>query len=56
MAHGRQCLAVRGVLPNKAPQLTGPLAARLGVEPIGIASEHAVFAVRPRELAAVLVG
>ena len=32
------------------------MAARLGVEPIEIASEHAVFALRPRELAAVLVG
>jgi len=32
------------------------MAARLGVEPIEIASEHAVFAVRPRELAAVLAG
>jgi pimeloyl-ACP methyl ester carboxylesterase len=32
------------------------MAARLGVEPIEIASEHAVFAQRPRELAALLVG
>jgi len=32
------------------------MAARLGVEPIEIASEHAVFALRPRELAAVLAG
>lgn len=31
------------------------MAARLGVEPIAIASEHAVFTFRPRELAAVLV-
>ena len=31
------------------------MAARLGVEPIEIASDHAVFALRPRELAAVLV-
>jgi hypothetical protein len=30
------------------------MAARLGVEPIEIASEHAVFTFRPRELAAVL--
>jgi len=30
------------------------MAARLGVEPIEIASEHAVFAQRPRELAALL--
>jgi pimeloyl-ACP methyl ester carboxylesterase len=30
------------------------MAARLGVEPIEIASDHAVFALRPRELAAVL--
>jgi pimeloyl-ACP methyl ester carboxylesterase len=30
-------------------------AARLGVEPVEIASEHAVFAQRPRELAALLV-
>ncbi|MCJ7451190.1 MAG: alpha/beta hydrolase [Steroidobacteraceae bacterium] len=32
------------------------MAARLGVEPIEIASEHAVFSFRPRELAAVLAG
>jgi hypothetical protein len=32
------------------------MAARLGVEPIEIPSEHAVFTVRPRELAAVLAG
>jgi len=32
------------------------MAARLGVEPIEIASEHAVFTFRPRELAAVLAG
>jgi pimeloyl-ACP methyl ester carboxylesterase len=32
------------------------MAARLGVRPIEIASEHAVFALRPRELAAALVG
>jgi len=32
------------------------MAARLGVEPIEIASEHAVFTRRPRELAALLVG
>jgi hypothetical protein len=31
------------------------MAARLGVEPIEIVSDHAVFALRPRELAAVLV-
>jgi hypothetical protein len=31
------------------------MAARLGVEPVEIASDHAVFAVRPRELAALLV-
>ena len=30
------------------------MAARLGVEPIEIASDHAVFALQPRELAAVL--
>ena len=30
------------------------MAARLGVEPIEIASEHAVFTLRPRDLAAVL--
>lgn len=30
------------------------MAARLGVEPIEIASEHAVFAARPRELASAL--
>jgi pimeloyl-ACP methyl ester carboxylesterase len=32
------------------------MAARLGVEPIEIASEHAVFTLQPRELAAVLAG
>ena len=32
------------------------VAARLGVEPIEIASEHAIFALRPRELAAALAG
>ena len=32
------------------------MAARLGVEPIEIASDHAVFALQPRELAAVLAG
>jgi pimeloyl-ACP methyl ester carboxylesterase len=32
------------------------MAARLGVEPLEIASEHAVFTQRPRELAALLVG
>jgi len=30
--------------------------ARLGVEPIEIASDHAVFALRPHELAPLLVG
>lgn len=32
------------------------MAARLGVEPIEIAAEHAVFTFQPRELAAVLAG
>jgi hypothetical protein len=32
------------------------MAARLGVEPVEIASEHAIFSFRPRELAAVLAG
>jgi pimeloyl-ACP methyl ester carboxylesterase len=32
------------------------MAKRLGVTPIEIAAEHAVFAQRPRELAAILVG
>lgn len=32
------------------------MAARLGVEPVEIASDHAVFTLRPRELAALLVG
>ena len=41
------------VLP---PARQREMAARLGVEPIEIASDHAVFALRPRELAAVLVG
>jgi len=38
------------------PATQREMAARLGVEPIEIASEHAVFTVRPRELAAVLAG
>ena len=41
------------VLP---PAKQREMAARLGVEPIEIASDHAVFALRPRELAAVLAG
>jgi pimeloyl-ACP methyl ester carboxylesterase len=40
------------VLP---PARQREMAARLGVEPVEIASDHAVFAVRPRELAALLV-
>jgi hypothetical protein len=32
------------------------MALRLGVRPIEIACEHAVFNLRPRELAAALVG
>lgn len=32
------------------------MAARLGVEPLEIAAEHSLFAQRPRELAALLVG
>ena len=38
------------------PEKQREMAARLGVEPIEIASDHAVFALRPRELAAVLAG
>ena len=38
------------------PATQREMAARLGVEPIEIASDHAVFALRPYELAAVLVG
>ncbi len=41
------------VLP---PARQREMAARLGVEPIEIASDHAVFALRPRELAPLLVG
>jgi pimeloyl-ACP methyl ester carboxylesterase len=41
------------VLP---PARQREMATRLGVEPIEIASDHAVFALRPRELAALLVG
>jgi hypothetical protein len=37
-----------------APARQRELAARLGVEPIEIACEHAVFTLRPRELAALL--
>jgi hypothetical protein len=32
------------------------MAARLGVEPIEIASDHAVFTLRPHELVTLLVG
>jgi hypothetical protein len=32
------------------------MAARLGVEPVELASDHAVFSLRPRELAPLLVG
>jgi pimeloyl-ACP methyl ester carboxylesterase len=38
------------------PATQREMAARLGVEPIEIASDHGVFGLRPRELAAVLVG
>jgi pimeloyl-ACP methyl ester carboxylesterase len=41
------------VLP---PATQREMAARLGVEPIEIASDHAVFALRPHELAPLLVG
>ena len=41
------------VLP---PPRQREMVARLGVEPVEIASDHAVFAARPRELAALLVG
>ena len=41
------------VLP---PARQREMAARLGVEPIEIASDHAVFALRPHELAPLLVG
>jgi hypothetical protein len=32
------------------------MAARLGAEPVELASDHAVFALRPRELAPLHVG
>ena len=38
------------------PATQREMAARLGVEPIEIASDHAVFTLRPRELAPLLVG
>jgi hypothetical protein len=38
------------------PATQREMAARLGVEPIEIASDHSVFALRPQELAAVLAG
>jgi len=41
------------VLP---PATQREMAARLGVDPIEIASDHAVFALRPHELAPLLVG
>lgn len=42
-----------GVLP---PATQREMAARLGVEPVELASDHAVFTLRPRELAALLMG
>ena len=41
------------VLP---PATQREMAARLGVDPVEIASDHAVFAIRPHDLAALLVG
>lgn len=41
------------VLP---PARQREMAARLGTEPVEIASDHAVFAIRPRELAPLLIG
>jgi hypothetical protein len=41
------------VLP---PARQREMAARLGVKPVEIASDHAVFALRPHELAPLLVG
>ncbi len=41
------------VLP---PASQREMAARLGVEPVEVASDHAVFALQPRELALLLVG
>ncbi len=41
------------VLP---PARQREMAARLGVEPVELASDHAVFTLRPRELAPLLVG
>ena len=41
------------VLP---PAVQREMAARLGIEPVAIASDHAVFALRPSELAPLLVG
>jgi pimeloyl-ACP methyl ester carboxylesterase len=38
------------------PATQREMAARLGVEPVEIASDHAVFAIRPHDLAALLVG
>jgi hypothetical protein len=46
-------LSVSQIIP---PAKQREMAARLGVEPIEIASEHAVFTFQPRELAAVLAG
>jgi pimeloyl-ACP methyl ester carboxylesterase len=38
------------------PATQREMAARLGVEPFELASDHAVFTLRPRELASLLVG
>lgn len=38
------------------PATQREMAARLGVEPVELASDHAVFTLHPRELAAVLAG
>jgi pimeloyl-ACP methyl ester carboxylesterase len=42
-----------GILP---PAVQREMAARLGVEPVELASDHAVFTLRPHELATLLVG
>jgi pimeloyl-ACP methyl ester carboxylesterase len=38
------------------PTIQREMAARLGVDPVEIASDHAVFAIRPHDLAALLAG
>ena len=51
------CTRPRSDIPQtSAPGGGREMAARLGVEPVELASDHAVFTLRPPELASLLVG